>query len=58
MASPDGEDEGRFLNDYRCGECGHEWTDEWSCMCDDTCPECGARNMSPYKSDDLDGGVP
>lgn len=22
-------------------------------MCDDDCPDCGARHMSPYKSDDL-----
>ena len=22
-------------------------------MCDDECPHCGARNMSPYDSDDL-----
>lgn len=22
-------------------------------MCDDDCPECGARHMSPYESDDL-----
>jgi rubrerythrin len=58
MASPDGEDERRFLNYYRCEECSHEWTDEWSCQCDDTCPECGARDMSPYKSEDIDGDAP
>jgi hypothetical protein len=22
-------------------------------MCDDDCPDCGARHMSPYESDDL-----
>jgi hypothetical protein len=22
-------------------------------MCDDDCPHCGARHMSPYESDDL-----
>jgi len=49
------EEEPRFLNYYRCGRCGHEWTDEWSCQCDDDCPACGARHMTPYKSDDLDG---
>ncbi len=47
------EPEGWFRNYYRCECCGHEWTDEWSCMCDDDCPECGARHMTPYKSDDL-----
>ena len=45
--------EGWFRNYYRCEACGHEWEDEWSCMCDDDCPECGARHMSPFKSDDL-----
>ena len=24
-------------------------------MCDDDCPHCGARHMTPYKSDDLTG---
>jgi DNA-directed RNA polymerase subunit RPC12/RpoP len=42
-----------FLNYYRCAECGSGWKDEWSCMCDDDCPYCGARHMSPEKSDDL-----
>ena len=41
-----------FRNYYRCARCGHEWTDEWSATCEDDCPECGARHMSPYKSDD------
>lgn len=42
-----------FRNHYGCARCGHEWTDEWSCMCDDDCPNCGARHMSPFESDDL-----
>ena len=42
-----------FLNYYLCERCEMTWTDEWSCMCDDDCPRCGARHMSPYKSDDL-----
>ena len=42
-----------FLNYYTCARCGRDWTDEWSCMCDDDCPHCGARHMSPYESDDL-----
>jgi predicted nucleic acid-binding Zn-ribbon protein len=42
-----------FRNHYECADCGHEWTDEWSCTCDDDCPDCGARHMSPYDSDDL-----
>ena len=42
-----------FLNIYRCARCKRIWTDEWSCMCDDDCPHCGARHMSPTDSDDL-----
>lgn len=42
-----------FLNYYRCARCHRGWTDEWSCMCDDECPHCGARHMSPYDSNDL-----
>lgn len=42
-----------FANHYQCARCGHAWTDEWSCMCEDDCPDCGARHMSPVYSDDL-----
>src|SRR5437660_9571950 len=41
-----------FRNFYQCARCGQEWTDDWSAMCDDDCPHCGARHMSPYKSKD------
>jgi DNA-directed RNA polymerase subunit RPC12/RpoP len=42
-----------FANHYECARCGYEWTDEWSCTCEDDCPHCGARHMTPYNSDDL-----
>ena len=42
-----------FLNFYRCARCKRIWTDEWSCMCDDECPHCGARDMSPFDTEDL-----
>jgi hypothetical protein len=42
-----------FLNFYKCARCRRRWTDEWSCMCDDDCPHCGARHMSPTRSEDL-----
>jgi hypothetical protein len=42
-----------FRNFYVCADCDSVWTDEWSCMCDDDCPRCGGRHMSPYRSDDL-----
>ncbi|MEH2529418.1 putative nucleic acid-binding Zn-ribbon protein [Bradyrhizobium sp. AZCC 1588] len=42
-----------FLNHYKCDRCRRRWADEWSCMCDDTCPHCGARDMTPYESEKL-----
>jgi hypothetical protein len=42
-----------FLNFYKCDRCKRRWTDEWSCMCDDECPHCGARDMTPVDSHDL-----
>ena len=42
-----------FLNLYRCERCARVWTDEWSCTCDDQCPHCGERSMSPFNSVDL-----
>jgi len=42
-----------FLNLYKCDRCTRRWADEWSCMCDDECPHCGARDMTPYSSEDL-----
>ena len=42
-----------FLNFYKCDRCRRRWTDEWSCMCDDECPRCGRRDMTPYESEDL-----
>jgi DNA-directed RNA polymerase subunit RPC12/RpoP len=42
-----------FRNFYRCARCDQTWTDVWSATCDDDCPHCGARHMSPYKSEDI-----
>jgi predicted nucleic acid-binding Zn-ribbon protein len=42
-----------FLNQYRCDRCRKVWTDEWSCMCEDDCPHCGCRHMTPFASQDL-----
>ena len=42
-----------FLNFSRCARCKRLWTDEWSCMCDDECPHCGARDMTPFDSENL-----
>jgi hypothetical protein len=53
MAHEEDDEEHMFLNYYRCYRCQHEWTDEWSAMCEDECPNCGARHCEPYKSEDL-----
>lgn len=38
-------------NHYECGRCGKNWTDTWSCGCDDDCPDCG-ETTSPHESVD------
>ena len=40
----------RFVNHYRCPECGEEWQDTWSCACNDQCPGCGLKDVEPYES--------
>jgi hypothetical protein len=42
-----------YRNYYKCARCDYEWQDEWSCMCEDDCPDCGARHMTAYDADDL-----
>lgn len=41
-----------FINHYKCYRCAHEWVDQWTAQCDDDCPECGARHVSPHTSED------
>jgi predicted Zn-ribbon and HTH transcriptional regulator len=43
-----------FINFYECDECGYTWEDEWSCACNDTCPECGRREIEPYEYECVD----
>jgi uncharacterized protein with PIN domain len=38
-----------FVNHYR--HCGQEWSDEWSCACNDRCPVCNAE-IEPYESEE------
>lgn len=29
-----------FEKSYLCPECATQWSDEWSCTCNDRCPKC------------------
>lgn len=40
-----------YRNHYKC-PCGCEWDDEWSCMCNDRCPDCNAE-IEPYESEEI-----
>ncbi len=42
----------KFRNHYRCPYDGAEWSDCWSCMCNDRCPVCN-REIEPYISEEL-----
>jgi DNA-directed RNA polymerase subunit RPC12/RpoP len=42
----------RFLNHYHCPECKKDWADKWDATCDDDCPYCGCRHISPHRSED------
>lgn len=41
----------RFTNHYHCTRCDTQWSDNWSCMCDDDCPKCGL-TMTPIDSEE------
>jgi rubrerythrin len=43
----------KWRNHYKCPKCSHEWTDEWDSQCDDDCPNCGERHISPTDSEDI-----
>lgn len=40
-----------FVNYYKCPRCATAWQDTWSAMCDDDCPTCGNRHISPHYSE-------
>ena len=42
-----------FLNFYRCTRCRRQWADQWSSLCEDDCPHCGARHMAPHDAEEL-----
>lgn len=41
-----------YENSYFCGDCNKSWFDEWSCGCDDQCPNCGI-DYEPENMKDL-----
>lgn len=44
-----------WLNHYSCRICTSEqvdWSSEWSCQCNDCCPNCGAET-EPYDSEEI-----
>lgn len=44
----------RWVKDWLfCPNCGHKNITQFAAMCDDDCPMCGERHMSPIKSSDL-----
>lgn len=45
-----------WRNFYSCRVCTSEqidWEDEWSCQCNDNCPNCGAET-EPYHSEEIE----
>jgi hypothetical protein len=48
----DAKEVNRFRNHYRCPDDGTEWSDDWSCRCNDKCPKCG-KEIEPYESEDI-----
>ena len=42
-----------YIVGYCCPDCGSAWEDEWSCACDDSCPGCGCRDISPARVQDV-----
>lgn len=40
------EDEPLLDIEYRCPECGVEWTEQWTSACDSECPNCGTENIT------------
>jgi len=43
-----------YNNHYTCPECGYDWEDEWTSQCDDDCPACGCRHVTPHKSEEIE----
>ncbi len=53
FASGESNDEPMLEIDYRCPECGHEWSERWTSACDSECPQCGTTNITASHWRDL-----
>lgn len=42
-----------YNNLYVCPDCNAVWDSDWSCGCDDDCPECETSGISPVSSREL-----
>lgn len=51
-SDPEQNEELRTVRNYYKCVCGHEWTMEWNCACDDKCPKCNTA-IQPHKSEDI-----
>jgi len=49
------ETEHKFLNYYHCDRCNLRFSSPDDCQCDDDCPVCGNRHLSPFHSADIEG---
>ena len=43
-------DEEQEYTNFYC-HCGTQWSDKWTAMCNDECPEC-SKEIEPYASED------
>lgn len=43
----------RFTNFYVCPQCETAWDDTWTATCNDTCPKCGTKDVTPTRLEDV-----
>ena len=43
-----------FILVYECPDCNEVWSQRWECTVDDTCPNCGKKNIQPVEVIDSD----
>jgi hypothetical protein len=41
-------------NLFQCPICEHEWSDIWTSEAAEDCPNCGARNVTPYDTEEAE----